>query len=482
MDSFKGMTIAQVRERYPAYNPEELRSALADGLSRFDRTVVVLDDDPTGTQTVSGVPVVASWERALLREELERGPRMLFILTNSRALTAAQSQALHRELAENLLVAAADAGRRILLVSRGDSTLRGHFPLETQTLRQVMEEHGVRVDGEILCPFFLEGGRYTAGNVHYLEENEVLKPVGESEFAADKTFGYRSSHLGEWIEEKTGGAYPASSVHCITLEDLRAGTRTQVREILCRAKNFEKIVVNAISYEDMERFVPELLGALAEGKNFLLRTAASILRVLAGCPGGVLSRRDLADTENSNGGIVIVGSHVKKTTLQLQRLLEGNSILPLEFNQHLVLDPEAFRKEIRRVSAAADEAISQGQSVAVYTRRERLDLNAADKEEELRLATRISEGVVQIISELAVRPNFIIAKGGITSSDVATRGLSLRRATVMGQILPGIPVWRTGTESKFPGMPYVIFPGNVGDEDSLLKAVEKLSPAPVEKT
>lgn len=478
MDSFKGMTIAQVREKYPVYDAKELEAVLTRELSRFDRTVVVLDDDPTGTQTVSGVPVVTSWEQSLLQEELRKKPRMLFILTNSRALTAAQSQALHRELAENLLAAAKACGREFLLISRGDSTLRGHFPLETQTLRGVLEAHGRQVDGEILCPFFQEGGRFTAGNIHYLEEDGLLKPVGESEFAADKTFGYRSSHLGEWIEEKTGGAYPAENVRYIALEDLRTGNREQVRAVLEQAQKFEKIVVNAISYQDLECFVPELLEAIAEGKTFLLRTASSILRVLAGCRGGVLTRQELTDTENTNGGVVIVGSHVKKTTRQLERLLEGGSILPLEFNQHLVLDAEAFCREIQRVSDAADQAIAQGENVAIYTRRERLDLNAADKEDELRLATRISEGVVQIIADLKIRPNFIIAKGGITSSDVATQGLSLRRAMVMGQILPGIPVWRTGQESKFPGMPYVIFPGNVGDENSLLDAVKKLAPDP----
>lgn len=476
MASWKGQTIAQVREMYPAYDEILIERALSSALLRFDRTVVVLDDDPTGTQTVSNVPVVTSWERSLLQEELERKPRMLFILTNSRALTAAQSQVLHEELAENLVEAAAACGRKILLVSRSDSTLRGHYPLETETLRQVMERHGQPVDGEILCPFFQEGGRYTVENIHYLEENGVLKPVGESEFAADKTFGYHSSHMGQWIEEKTDGACPAETVHYVTLTELRTGKDGEITKMLSQAAGFEKIVVNAISYEDVERFVSELLQAVEAGKTFLLRTASSILRVLAGCTGGVLTRQELIDTENQNGGVVIVGSHVKKTTRQLEKLLAESRIIPLEFNQHLVLDAQAFKCEIQRVSNAVDEAISQGKSVAVYTRRERLDLNAERKEDELQLATKISEGLVQIIANLKIRPNFIIAKGGITSSDVATRGLSLHRATVMGQILPGIPVWLTGKDSKFPGMPYVIFPGNVGGDESLLDAVQKLTP------
>ena len=78
------------------------------------------------------------------------------------------------------------------------------------------------------------------------------------------------------------------------------------------------------------------------------------------------------------------------------------------------------------------------------------------------------------MEELEIRPRFIVAKGGITSSEVGTKGLRVRRARVMGQILPGVPVWQTGPESRFPGLPYVIFPGNVGDENALRNAVEKL--------
>ena len=189
-----------------------------------------------------------------------------------------------------------------------------------------------------------------------------------------------------------------------------------------------------------------------------------------------MSGADIRAEDKSKGGVVIVGSHVNKTTRQLECLMSHCAgIAPLEFNQHLVLDESAFSHEINRVAALADEYVRSGQDVAVYTRRERLDLGAADREEELRLAVRISDGLVKIISSLAVRPKFIVAKGGITSSDVATKGLAIIKAEVMGQILPGIPVWRSGAESKFPGMPYVIFPGNVGNDESLFEAVKILN-------
>ncbi|MCI6053754.1 four-carbon acid sugar kinase family protein [Dysosmobacter sp.] len=471
-------SLSELFTQYPPLPEEPVRQSLFQALGAFDQTIVVLDDDPTGTQTVRAVPVVTEWSRDTLRNELARKPRMLFVLTNSRSLSAEETEQLHRELAQNIAWASETVGREVLLVSRGDSTLRGHFPLETETLREGLEKAlGITFDGEILCPFFPEGGRYTVGDIHYLEEDGCLVPVGQSEFAKDKTFGYQNSHLGQWVEEKTGGRWRAEDVISISLEDLRREDADTVLKKLSAARDFQKIVVNAVCYRDLEVFVPLLLKSIREGKRFVLRTAAAILRVMCGClDDTVLERETLIKGQNRNGGIVIVGSHVSKTTRQLKALCQEFPMEKLEFNQHLVLDESRFQEEILRVSNLADEAVCHGRDVVVYTRRERLDLNGTDKEEELRLAVQISQGLVQVISNLQIRPRFVIAKGGITSSDVATKGLSISRAEVMGQILPGIPVWQSGPESKFPHMPYVIFPGNVGNDDSLLKAVRKLSP------
>ena len=74
-----------------------------------------------------------------------------------------------------------------------------------------------------------------------------------------------------------------------------------------------------------------------------------------------------------------------------------------------------------------------------------------------------------------MRPAFLVAKGGITSSTVATHALGIRKALVLGQIQPGIPVWQADSSSKFPEIPYVVFPGNVGDRDTLRQVVEVLT-------
>jgi uncharacterized protein YgbK (DUF1537 family) len=463
---------------YPEYDREAVSKSLQSALSTLDRKIVVLDDDPTGVQTVHGVYVYTDWSEESLRAGFESPESIFFILTNSRSFDSGKTAQVHEEIARRAVKVACETGKRFLLISRSDSTLRGHYPLETQVLRKTLErETGKKVDGEILLPFFLEGGRYTVDNVHYVASGDILTPAGQTEFAGDKTFGYKSSNLCEWIEEKNGGAYKKEDVTCITLDELRALDYVCVEQKLLSVSNFGKVVVNAIDYADVEVFVTALVSALNKGREFLFRSAAALTRVLGGVKGReLLTREELSDKENNNGGLILIGSHVKRTTQQLEQLKRADFITFVEFNQHLAVDVAKLAAEQKRVIAIVEDEIKSGRTVAVYTRRDRLDLNTADKEEELRLSVRISDAVAGIAGNLTVRPNFIIAKGGITSSDVGTKGLGVKKAMVLGQILKGVPVWLTGPESKFPNMPYVIFPGNVGDENALYDAVLKLQP------
>ena len=123
----------------------------------------------------------------------------------------------------------------------------------------------------------------------------------------------------------------------------------------------------------------------------------------------------------------------------------------IEFNQHRVLEENGLEDEVARVLRRVEELLPAGKSVAVFTRRERLDLPTADKDRQLQISTEISDALTGVIGKLSVRPSFIVAKGGITSSDVGVKALRVRKALVKGQIRPGIPVWQTGEESTFPG-------------------------------
>lgn len=463
---------------FAAYDKANVDFELLGALKSSQHKIVVLDDDPTGVQTVHGVHVYTDWSVQSIKQGFEEENPIFFILTNSRGFTEGETIRVHQEIASNIVRAAKETDSKFIVISRGDSTLRGHYPLETEVLKNKIEElTGETIDGEVIIPFFLEGGRYTINNVHYVRDNEFLLPAGKTEFASDRTFGYSSSHLGEWVEEKSKGAFTKDSVTYISLEELRAQDYTGIYEKLSAVNNFNKIVVNSVDYYDVKVFVVALMKAIASGKSYIFRSAAALTKVIGGVSDKpLLTRDELVNTNNKNGGIIIIGSHVKKTSEQLENLKQLDGITFIEFNQHLVLDDRAFEVEIKRVIKEAEDNISMGRTVTVYTRRERFDLNSGNKEDELRLSIKISDAITSIISDLSVRPNFIIAKGGITSSDVGTKGLKVKRALVLGQILHGVPVWLTGDESKFPDMPYVIFPGNVGTPTSLSDAVLIMSP------
>lgn len=455
----------------------KLNELLATELKNLDRKIIVLDDDPTGVQTVHDISVYTDWDKDSIEQGFNEENSMFFILTNSRGFTVNQTTEVHREISKNIVDVSKKTNKDFIIISRSDSTMRGHYPIETDLLKSEVEKLSEKIyDGEIIMPFFKEGGRFTIDNIHYVKEEEMLIPAGMTEFAKDKSFGYKSSDIGEWCEEKTNGKYKSNDMIYISSEELRGLKIEAITEKLKMVKGFNKVIVNATDYVDVKVFAIAFIRAVNSGKEFMFRSAAAITKVLGGVSDkALLTKDELVSKDNNNGGIILVGSHVNKTTQQLEEL--RNCKYPIEFiefNQHLVLQENGLKNEVKRVIQVVEEKISSGKTVAVYTRRERFDLDTNDKDKQLMISVEISDAVTSIIGMLSVRPNFIIAKGGITSSDVGTKALKVKKATVMGQIKPGIPVWMTGKESKFPNMPYIIFPGNVGEVSTLKESVEIL--------
>lgn len=455
---------------------KKLDELLQKEIDANEAKIVVLDDDPTGVQTVNDVAVYTDWQPEHMAEAFAEAPKVFYILTNSRGMTEAQTTKAHHEIAEAIKYAGKKSGKPWIVMSRSDSTLRGHYPLETSLLKEDMEKAGIKIDGEIICPFFKEGGRFTIANVHYVKYGDKLVPAGETEFAKDKTFGYKASNLCEYVEEKTGGTSKAENVICISLEDLRSSNFDKIEKQLLAAKDFQKIIVNAMDYCDIKAFCIPLYRAMAKGRNYIFRTAAALVKVLGGIPDKpLLTRKEMVEKETTNGGIVVVGSHTQKTTAQLEKLLELPQVKGIEFNSDLVLEGDkALNDEVDKVVAECERLIREGISPVCYTRRKLLSLENDDKEKALTRSVKISQAVQDLVGKLKVEPAFVVAKGGITSSDVGVKALGVKRATVLGQIRPGIPVWQTDASSKFPGIPYVIFPGNVGEVETLKEAVEIL--------
>lgn len=432
--------------------------------------VVVLDDDPTGTQTVHDVPVLTSWTTRALRTEFANDLPAVYLLTNSRSYPLARARAINTEIGHHLVEASQPSGRRFVVVSRGDSTLRGHFPGEVEALSEAL---GGDFDALLLIPFFQEGGRYTINDIHYIVDGEWLVPVGETEFARDATFGYRTSNLRHWVEEKTGGRIAATEVGSISLEDIRGGGPEWVTQRLLSLPHGSVCVVNAASLRDLAVFICGLLAAEAQGRRYLYRTAASFVPMRAGLvPRPLLSATEL-HLGGPGGGLIVVGSHVLQTSRQLGALLHRSGANGVEVSVEALLSDTRQTGELSRAAQAMNEGLRRNEDVVLYTSRQLV--LGHDAQDNLAVARRVSASLAAVVRALTQRPRYVLAKGGITSSDIATGGLEIRRALVLGQILPGVSVWQPGPESRYPGLSYIVFPGNVGDSEALAEVASALA-------
>ena len=482
-------SLAINRQFILAQQPPEWPDSLLPGIQAVVRTagrkVVVLDDDPTGNQTVHDVWVLTEWTVDRLAEALRDPEPVVYILTNSRSLGSDDALELNRVIAGNLCAARRTTGRDFAVISRSDSTLRGHYPGETDILTVAL---GDRVDAVLLVPFFAEGGRLTIDDVHYVARGENLVPAAETEYARDGVFSYTHSNLREWVSEKPLGLLAPEDVASISLTDIRLGGPAAVEDKLLQIARREAdaddaacgvrkvCVVNAVSYRDLEVVVDGLLRAEAAGKAFLCRTAASFVRVRGGIePKPLLTTTDLGSS-TTTGGLVVVGSHVERTTRQVSAAAGLSGIDELELSVPALLDPISRDAERLRTSERVNQSLAAGRDVLMVTSRE--VIRAATDDDNLRIARSVSAALAGIVAQLPKRPAWIVAKGGITSSDVATVGLVVRRARVLGQVLPGVPVWQAGEESRWPGLSYVVFPGNVGSDNDLAGVIQVLRGRP----
>ncbi|XP_059290437.1 uncharacterized protein LOC132043978 isoform X1 [Lycium ferocissimum] len=501
---YETLSGVKVEGKLPVLNKESVLQSLppewrADPINEIRtltenslKTLIVLDDDPTGTQTVHNIEVLTEWSIKSLVEEFKKRPKCFFILTNSRALTSEklpaklpisliarplteashQASALIADICRNIDSAAKSVEKAdYTVVLRGDSTLRGHFPEEADAAVSVLGE----MDAWIICPFFLQGGRYTIGDTHYVADSDRLVPAGETEFAKDAAFGYKSSNLREWVEEKTKGHRPASSVSSISIQLVRKGGPDAVCEHLCNLQKGSTCIVNAASERDMAVFAAGMIQAELKGKHFLCRTAASFVSARVGIiQKSPILPNDIGINRERNGGLIVVGSYVPKTTKQVEelKLQYGHVLKTIEISVNKVAmeSSEKREEEINRAAEMADVYLRNNKDTLIMTSRELI--TGKTPSESLEINFKVSSALVEIVRRITTRPRYILAKGGITSSDLATKALEAKRAKIVGQALAGIPLWQLGPESRHPEVPYIVFPGNVGDSKALAEVVK----------
>ena len=457
----------------PVVDPAGVAAAL-------NRTLVVLDDDPTGTQSVADLPVVTGWSVEDLTWALSTGAPAVYVMTNSRSLDPADAERVNAEVVTNALAAAGRAGARVAFVSRSDSTLRGHYPLEPATIADLLERAGTRVDGIILSPAFPDAGRVTVHGTHYAGGPAAgFVPVGRTEFAGDKTFGYSASFLPAWVEEKTAGAVGAADVAVIDLATLRTDEDAVVAA-LSAARDRTPIAVDCVEENDLLLLARALQRAEDAGATFVYRVGPPFVRARIGqAPRAPLSAAearpaDFAPDSDAAGGLVVVGSHVGLTGRQVDALRAATATPEVVLDVPTVLDPARRDAHVLAVAERAAGALRSGN---VVVRRGGAFVAGRDAEESLDFARRVSAAVVEVVQRIVAArcPRFVIAKGGITSSDVAGRGLGINRALVRGPMLPGIVSLWEPQDGPAAGVPYIVFAGNVGDDDSLARVVATLN-------
>lgn len=439
--------------------------------------LVVLDDDPTGSQTVHSCLLLTRWDVATLREALLDASPLFFVLTNTRGMDAQRAAGITREVCRNLkdaLDELAQSGRVIepIMISRSDSTLRGHYPVETDV---IAEELGP-FDAHFLIPAFIEGGRITRNGVHYLIVDGKPVPVNQTEFARDSVFGYQHAFLPDYVEEKTRGRIRADQVERFGLADIRGGCLDR----LLNLQGNVACAVDAESHADLTAFATDLNAAAKQGKRFLCRSAAGIVSALAALPPQPVAAEDMRRYVRSDRpGAVVVGSHVSKTTRQLQQLLAEPDTAPIEVDVTRL--PDQDKTLLADVIERIEAAHAQRLTAVIFT--SRTELTFANEETRLAFGEVVSAFLMEVVHRLPADIGYLISKGGITSNDVLSSGLSLRTARVLGQILPGCSVVRCPDDHPlYPRLPVVIFPGNVGDDHALATAFRRLAgPLPTER-
>jgi uncharacterized protein YgbK (DUF1537 family) len=436
-----------------------------------DTKIIVFDDDPTGSQTVHSCLLLTRWDVDTLKQGLLDEAPLFFVLTNTRGMSATEAASLTREVCVNLRAALEqleDSGIRInpLLVSRSDSTLRGHYPVETDV---IADELGP-FDAHFIVPAFFEGGRKTIDSIHYLMIDNKPVPVHETEFARDSVFSYSHSYLPDYVEEKTGGRIKASQVERFNLQDVRGDSLSRLQAL----KDNHCCVVDGEAQDDLDHFCSQLMQAAQQGKRFLFRSAASLLTALAQLPPQPVAAEKMREyVRDGRAGAVIVGSHVKKTTQQLNPLLQADGIQGIEID---VENISTQRDQLlNRITANIEDCHLNNVTPVIYTSRTEIQFD--DQQSRLAFGEQVSAFLMDVVRSLPETTGFLISKGGITSNDVLSDGLALRTSRVVGQILAGCSVVRCPQDHpRYPNMPVVIFPGNVGDEQALVTVYQRMKP------
>jgi uncharacterized protein YgbK (DUF1537 family) len=443
--------------------------------------VVVIDDDPTGSQTVHSCPLLLEWDKETLKRGLRHPSPLLFLLADTRALTPEAAAARNREIVRHLdeALAAEGLGRGdVLLVSRGDSTLRGHGVLEPATLQEAFGPF----DATFHIPAFLEGGRTTRNGIHLLNG----EPVHTTAFAKDRIFGFSTSDLAAWLEEKSDGSIRRVEVQRIDVRELDAAGGAGLPGLIDRFRCLQGNVAVVVDAERQDQLdaLAAAVRALRSEKRFLFRSAASLVKALADPGPPPLDGAGLAALRRRNGdgallpGLVVVGSYVPLADQQLERLLQDPGCHGLELPVRRIArvlesgTPDLLLADLEREWLQQLREMLKGDATPVlYSSRG--ELGFASLPQRRHFSLQLAQVMARLAAAVASDLGYLISKGGTTTQTLLSKGLGLTAVQLEGQLLPGLSLVRP-SEGRHAALPILTFPGNLGSADTLRDAWQRM--------
>ncbi len=440
--------------------------------------IIIFDDDPTGSQTVYGCPLLLNWDERSLEKVFKHPSQLIFILANTRSLPSALADKKIREICLSLkrfFIRQGYSKDDYLYISRGDSTLRGHGVLEPATLA---EELGP-FHATFHIPAFFEGGRTTEDGIHYL--NGI--PVHMTDFGRDKLFGFSTSDLAQWIKEKSCGKIEVENILHLGIKQLDMAFHNEdgfesLLRFLSKLENNISVVVDAKFPQHLE-ILARAIKKISKEKRFLFRTAASFINALSGLPPNPKSTSDLVSLKSKNidfeykPGLIMVGSHVQLATNQLEILLKEKSCEGLEIpvsklaDIFVLDDCQQLILELEGILLSKIESILGRKKIPVlYTTREEMQFSS--NSERMNFGLKLAEFMAILVGKITNKLGYIISKGGITTQLLLQKGLHLNQVNLQGQILPGLSIVKTMSDQN--KLPVITFPGNLGNDKTLLES------------
>ena len=440
--------------------------------------IIIFDDDPTGSQTVYGCPLLLNWDEKSLEKAFKEPSNLIFILANTRSLSSALADKKIREIClalKKFFVRKGYSKDNYFYISRGDSTLRGHGVLEPATLA---EELGP-FHATFHIPAFLEGGRTTENGIHYL--NGI--PVHMTDFGRDQLFGFTTSNLAKWIEEKSCGIIQVHNILHLDIKKLDMALDNEdgfqsLVNFLSQLENNISVIVDAKLPDHLD-ILSKAIKIISHEKRFIFRTAASFINSLSGLLPNPKSTAELVSLKSKNidckykPGLIMVGSHVQLATDQLEILLTDNScegleipvrklagILAFEKYQELILDLESS------LLLKIEGMLDRKKVPVLYTTREEMQFSS--NLERMNFGLELAGFMAILVGKITNKLGYIISKGGITTQLLLQKGLKLNQVNLKGQILPGLSIVQSISDEN--NLPVITFPGNLGNNKTLLES------------